>query len=159
MKRSLFTVATALCLSSASLAAAQDLDCPEPAAVFTAADAGAFDLPKLARDVGSAELDGDALGKIVGQIRSDYPEATDAEVADIMITAFCRWGFSCVASAASSCGNEQPPIASPPIVRKLRRLIPSQYRDPGPRMFSMIVLVSLSGSVEVPGSHGLIVSG
>lgn len=91
MKRSLFTVAAALCLSSASLAAAQDLDCPEPAAVFTAADAGAFDLPKLARDVGSAELDGDALGKIVGKIRSDYPEATDAEVADIMITAFCTY--------------------------------------------------------------------
>ena len=91
MKQPLLCLVSALCLSSPAFAAADALDCPEPAPVFAEADANTFDLSKLAQTVGTAELDGQSLGKVAEQIRSDYPEATDADVADIMITAFCTY--------------------------------------------------------------------
>lgn len=91
MKHPLLPLLTALCLSAPMLASAQPLDCPAPAPVFTAADAEPFDLSQLAQTVGQAELDGTSLRKVAEGIRADYPEAKDADVADIMITAFCTY--------------------------------------------------------------------
>ena len=45
-----------------------------------------------------------------------------------MITALCDRPRPDAASALSSCGNAKPPIPSAPILMKLRREIPSQYR-------------------------------
>ena len=55
-------------------------------------------------------------------------------------------------SAASISRNPIPPMAKLPIDRKLRRDTPSQNRDPGPRMFSMIDCskTSLSRVAEAP---------
>lgn len=91
MKHPLLPLLTALCLSAPAFASAQPLDCPEPAPVFTAADAQSFDLSQLAVTVGTADLDGKSLRRVAGNIRSDYPEAADADVADVMITAFCTY--------------------------------------------------------------------
>ncbi|EBA09694.1 hypothetical protein [Sagittula stellata] len=91
MKRTLLPLLTVLCLSSPALVAAQSLECPEPAPVFTEAGAHDFDLQQLAQRVGTADLDGQSLGTIAKEIRSEYPDAKDADVADIMITAFCNY--------------------------------------------------------------------
>ena len=55
-------------------------------------------------------------------------------------------------SAASISRNPIPPIARLPIDRKLRRDTPSQNRDPGPRIFSMMDCskTSLSRVAEAP---------
>lgn len=91
MKQTLLPLLTALCLSSPALAATQPLECPEPAPVFSAADSNALDLSQLAQKVGTADLDGTSLRTVADQIRVDYPDAKDGDVADIMITAFCTY--------------------------------------------------------------------
>ena len=91
MKRSILTVVTAVCLSAPAFVAAQSLECPDPAPVFTEADAGTFDLAQLAQSVGAAELDGQSLYAVAEKIRDDFPNAADADVADIMVTAFCTY--------------------------------------------------------------------
>lgn len=90
MKFPLIALAT-LCLASPALADEQPLACAQPAPVFTDAESSPLDLSHLAQTVGTAELDGQSLDAVAGQIREDYPDATDAEVADIMITAFCSY--------------------------------------------------------------------
>ena len=91
MKRHLTALTSVLCLASTAVFAAEELECQEPAPVFAEADASTFDLPQLAQTVGTAELDGSSLYQVAEQIRSDFPDATDADVADIMITAFCTY--------------------------------------------------------------------
>ncbi|MFZ5963046.1 hypothetical protein ACOXXX_08865 [Thalassococcus sp. BH17M4-6] len=91
MKHPLFCLVTVAALSAPALVAAQPLDCPQPAPVFAEADANTFDLAKLAQTVGTTDLGGDSLHAVAEQIRADYPDASDADVADIMITAFCTY--------------------------------------------------------------------
>ncbi|NIZ11986.1 hypothetical protein [Phaeobacter sp. HF9A] len=91
MKHPLFTLVTVLCLSSPALVSAEPLDCPNPSAVFTEAGGGTFDLAALAQKVGTAELDGDNLSTIAQELAKAHPDATKADIADIMITAFCNY--------------------------------------------------------------------
>ena len=83
------TSALALFLA-APAAFAQPLDCPEPAPVFSAAGAAPIDLDALSSEMAAADLGADDLDAVIKRIRTDYPSASDAEVADIAITAFCR---------------------------------------------------------------------
>ena len=91
MKHPLLSVVTVLCLSAPALAQTQPLECPQPAPVFAEAGSNALDLSQLAQTVGTAQLDDQSLYSVAQQIRGDYPDATDADVADIMITAFCTY--------------------------------------------------------------------
>lgn len=91
MKHPLFPLLTVLCLASPALAFADPLDCPAPAPVFASAAANPLDLPQLAQMVGTADLDGTSLRTVAETLRNDYPDASDADVADIMITAFCTY--------------------------------------------------------------------
>ena len=91
MKLPLLPLMTALCMSAPALAMAAPLQCPEPAPVFGEADAKPLDLKQLAQTVGTAELDDKSLYTVAQDIRADYPKAKDADVADIMITAYCNY--------------------------------------------------------------------
>ena len=46
-----------------------------------------------------------------------------------MMTALCDREMPACASARSNWGSDSPPSASPPILRKSRRVTPSQYPD------------------------------
>ena len=91
MKPQFFPLVLALGLTAPVFAMAAPLACPEPAPVFAQAGPGAVDLAQLAQTVGTAALDGEALHTVAQQIQADYPDAKDADVADIMITAFCTY--------------------------------------------------------------------
>ncbi|ETA50776.1 hypothetical protein [Ponticoccus alexandrii] len=91
MKLTLAALASTLCLALPAMASAEAFGCKDPAPVFAAAGASTFDLPKLAQTVGNAELDGRSLRPVAQQVRTDFPEASEADVADIMITAFCTY--------------------------------------------------------------------
>ncbi len=78
---------------------AQPLTCPDPASVFAAADAGgppAIKLSTLADEIGRLTTAATApenvdLGGLVASIRQDYPQASDAEVADLLVTGYCAF--------------------------------------------------------------------
>lgn len=91
MKRPLVALVSTLCLVMPAVVSAQALECVDPAPVFKEAGATTFDLQALAQTVGTAELDGGSLPAVAEQVRRDYPHATDADVADILITAFCTY--------------------------------------------------------------------
>ncbi|MFD1342596.1 hypothetical protein [Litorisediminicola beolgyonensis] len=91
MNSPLLALVSAACLAAPALVSAQPLDCPAPAPVFSEADATPLDLSTLAQTVGSTELDGASLHAVADQVRSDYPDASDADIADILITAFCTY--------------------------------------------------------------------
>ena len=91
MKHPLIVLASTVCLLSPAIVSAQALECLDPAPVFAEADATTFDLAQLAQTVGTAELDGNSLRTIAQQIRGEFPAASNADVADIMITAFCTY--------------------------------------------------------------------
>lgn len=74
-----------------ALAPAEPLDCPDAPAVFSRGGGGAAGLDSLSRRVGSAELRGSDLRDIASGMRKDYPDAGDAEIADLMITAYCHY--------------------------------------------------------------------
>lgn len=91
MKNPLLPLVTVLYLSAPALAGAQALQCPEPAPVFAQVGANTLDLGQLAQTVGNAQPNSQALYTVAEQIHADYPDATNPEVADIMITAFCTY--------------------------------------------------------------------
>lgn len=81
----------AFALGAPSLGFAAPLDCPDAPAVFGEADAGTTMLRDLARTIGSAGQDGQSPASIADDLRAKYPRAGDADIADIMITAYCTW--------------------------------------------------------------------
>lgn len=91
MKTPFLPLVTALCLTAPAMVLAEPLACPEPAPVFAEAGAHAFNLSQMAETVGTAALDGEALTTVKQQIEADYPNASDADIADIMITSFCTY--------------------------------------------------------------------
>lgn len=91
MNLPLLPLVTALGLAAPALAMAQPLECPEPAPVFAEIHKDPIDLTQLAQTVGTAELDGDTLYNVAQKIRGEFPKAQDADVADIMITAYCTY--------------------------------------------------------------------
>lgn len=86
-------VALAALIATPALAAAESLDCPDPAEVFAGDGASGTSarLGELSRLVGSEEMNGDSLHGAIEELRTDYPKATDAEVSDLMITAYCNF--------------------------------------------------------------------
>ncbi|MCR9236705.1 MAG: hypothetical protein NXI17_08540 [Alphaproteobacteria bacterium] len=80
-------------LISPVAAAAQSLTCPDVASVFardnaTSSPQSINDLSEL---VGKAEMDGTSLRSVATKLRADFPKASDAEIADIMITVYCNY--------------------------------------------------------------------
>ena len=75
------------------LANAQALTCPNPAEVFAVdgAEPLAASIPQLAGILSGAELRDKDLRSLAGTLGSDYPEASDPEIADLMITAYCSY--------------------------------------------------------------------
>ncbi|MEB8386675.1 hypothetical protein OO012_05495 [Rhodobacteraceae bacterium KMM 6894] len=87
----LLTVATTLVLPT--LVSAQSLTCPDAAEVF-AVDGGAritISVPQLARIVAGGPLDDRQLREVAQSLRMEYPKASDAEIADLMITGYCAY--------------------------------------------------------------------
>lgn len=76
-----------------ALANAQTLTCPEPAEVFAVdrAEPLAASVPQLAGILSGAELRDKDLRSLAGTLGSDYPEASDPEIADLMIAAYCNY--------------------------------------------------------------------
>lgn len=91
MKYPLLSIVTVICLSSPALVTAQPLNCGQPASIFMTAGVSPLDLTQLAQSVGTAPLDGQSLRQVTQNLRADYPAATDAEISDVMITAFCTY--------------------------------------------------------------------
>lgn len=87
----LIAVSVALC--SPAAAAAQSLTCPDVASVFARdnATSSPHSINELSELVGTAEIDGTSLRSVATKLRADYPKASDAEIADIMITVYCNY--------------------------------------------------------------------
>lgn len=86
-----FSVISSFVLSEA--ASAQALECPQVIPVF-AEDGGTtapVSLNGLATRVGAAEAHHENLAPIAKNLRQDYPNASSAEISDLMITAYCSF--------------------------------------------------------------------
>ncbi|MGJ8532210.1 MAG: hypothetical protein ACSHYC_08495 [Alphaproteobacteria bacterium] len=80
-------------LISPVAAAAQSLTCPDVASVFARdnATSSPHSINDLSELVGKAEIDGTSLRSVATKLRADFPKASDAEIADIMITVYCNY--------------------------------------------------------------------
>lgn len=80
-------------LISPVAAAAQSLTCPDVASVFARdnATSSPHSINELSELVGKAEIDGKGLRTVATKLRADFPKASDAEIADIMITVYCNY--------------------------------------------------------------------
>ena len=85
------TISTVL-LSPAALAA-QSLSCPDVGSVFARDNAteSPLSIDQLSKMIGNAEVQGRDLHSAANSLRVDYPEASNAEIADIMVTVYCNY--------------------------------------------------------------------
>ncbi len=85
------TLAAALAMATAATAA--PLTCPVPAAVFAKTNGASrpVSIAGLADQVGTSALDDKGVRAMETKIASDYPDAKKAEIADLLITAFCTY--------------------------------------------------------------------
>ena len=72
---------------------AQPLDCPDVTTVLAAdhAPASTFPFDRLETDIGTTALQGGDLSGIAADLRVELPEASDAEIADVMAAAYCAF--------------------------------------------------------------------
>lgn len=86
-------LATVAAVMLPAFASAQTITCPEPAEVFDADGSASLVayVPQLASIVSGAELEDKDLAEVANTLRTDYPEASDAEVADLMIAGYCAY--------------------------------------------------------------------
>ena len=86
-------LAVLVAFATPATALAQPLDCPDASLVFSKDNgaAKAVSLDQLAEQIGGVEMNGGALNPVVDHIRRDFPAAGDAEIADLMITAYCSY--------------------------------------------------------------------
>ncbi len=95
MKNTVAFLLASFVLGAPSLGLAAPLDCPDAPAVFSEAGAGADALQVIADKIGTAGHDDEEIEKnlssIAYELRKEYPKARDAEVADMLIAAYCSW--------------------------------------------------------------------
>jgi len=87
-----FLTASIFLISPAALAA-QSLSCPDVKTVFARDNAteSPLSIDQLSKMIGNAEVQGRDLHAAANSLRIDYPKASDAEIADIMVTVYCNY--------------------------------------------------------------------
>jgi len=85
--------ATIAAVTLPAIASAQTITCPDPAEVFATAGTASLvvSVPQLASIVSGAELNDRDLSEVANTLRTDYPEANDPEIADLMIAGYCTY--------------------------------------------------------------------
>lgn len=85
------TISTVL-LSPAALAA-QSLSCPDIGSVFARDNAteSPLSIDQLSIMIGNAEVQGRDLHSAADSLRVDFPKASSAEIADLMVTVYCNY--------------------------------------------------------------------
>ncbi len=93
MANALKYIAISVVLLSPAAEASQSLTCPDVASVFASdnATSSPHSISELSELVGKAETDGKSLRTVATKLRADFPKASDAEIADIMITVYCQY--------------------------------------------------------------------
>jgi len=91
MRTTLFCMALAATTSVTTMAYSADLDCPEASMVMSETHASARYLTELSIKLGEIELNDKSLRLVADDIRAEFPSVQDAEVADIIIAAYCEY--------------------------------------------------------------------
>ncbi len=111
MKNTFTYLLASFVFGAPSLGLAAPTDCPDAPAVFGEAGAGTATLQTLADKIGTAGHDEEgvdkALSSLTDGLREQYPDASDAEVADMLIAAYCSWLTQAIPGGDEDQQNEQ----------------------------------------------------
>jgi hypothetical protein len=89
----LFVFGLSLLVPMANVASAKPLECPVVSQVFAPIDAtrGDISLEKFGKKISETQSDNAELQAIANSIRADFPDASNAEIANLLITAYCNY--------------------------------------------------------------------